>query len=431
MNHVARAVLAMVGLVLSLGPAVPTTAQAQEEEDQERVTGQRPPPIDLDAIQSPRPAHMKYEINKEMTREEYQARPYPPQTYFGAQALQLDPDFVYAVQQGLEKIYLREYPEAREYFVKVEEKYPGTGVAAVADLLVWQALMLENFDFRFDKQYWVSSKAARRDLEAALAKPGNEGWENFLMAGVVGIEAIHTMRQTKYLAALQLAFNAMDHIEASRKASPEFVDITLADGMYNYWRSVVTMSSKVLPDFGDKRVEGIQQMKTVETGGVFLASPATLSLAFTWLEEGKLKMALDSCSKNRRKYPKNVVNNLVTGTTYIYLKNWKSAFKALNAILEEDPNNKRVRYWLGLAHLRSGDVPAAEKEFTTYLATDHLEDWQRANAQYRMGQVYTRQKKHAEAYASYKAAVQTNNHKNAKRAVERMKKRKKAGKIKF
>src|SRR5690606_28993051 len=138
---------------------------------------------------------------------------------------------------------------------------------------------------------------------AALAIPGNEGWEHFLMAGVAGIEAIHTMRKESYLPALQLAFEAMDHVQRSKEAAPAFVDLLLADGMYNYWRTVVTMSTPLLPDFGDHRVEGIEQMQKVEIEGVFLGPPTTLALAFTWIEERKHRNALIACLKNQRAYP--------------------------------------------------------------------------------------------------------------------------------
>jgi len=418
----------MIGWVLgALLWSAPGWAQSEEgdpstTDDQERVTGKRPPPL----------PEMPDAIGPQLPETEAQDdRPYPASAYRGAEALQLEPEYVFEVQKGLEMLFLREYEQAREHFVKVDEAFPDTAIASVADVLVWQALMLENFDYRFDKEYWVSSKAARAGLEAALAKPGNEGWENFLMAGVVGIEAIHTMRQTKYLSALQLAFSAMDHIQKTRDAVPSFIDVQLADGMYNYWRTVVTMNSKVLPDFGDRRVEGIAQMKDVEREGIFLSAPSTLSLAFSWLEEGKLKEASASCIRNRRKYPKNIINNLVTGTTFIYMRRYKSAIGAFDDILKEDPKNKRVRYWRGVALLRDGQLESAETEFKTYIAFDYMEDYQRSNAHYRLGQVYYRQKKYAESFTAYQEAVKLTKHKGAKKAIERMKERRSAGKISF
>jgi tetratricopeptide (TPR) repeat protein len=366
-----------------------------------------------------------------MSYAEREARPYDEIVYIASSTLGIDTEFVFRVREGLQLVYLRKYEQAREHFVEIEETFPATGVAAVCDTLVWQALMLENFDFKFDKQYWVSTKAARADLEAALAKPGNEGWEHFLMGGIVGIEAIHTMRQQQYLNALQLAFGAMDHIQKAREASPGFVDLKLADGMYNYWRTVVTKSSKVLPDFGDHRAKGIEQMQEVETDSFFLGPAGTLSLAFTWIEESKYKFAIGSCLRNRKAYPENIINNLVTGSVYLYMKKYDSAMGVWDEILAVDPNNRRVRYWRGLTHLRSGHPKKAEVEFTKYLAVGHLEPYQEAHANYRLGQVKQRLKEYAAAMEHFKAAVKIDNHKSAKKAIEHMKKDKKEGKITY
>ena len=214
-------------------------------------------------------------------------------------------------------------------------------------------------------------------------------------------------------------------------SAPEFVDLGLADGMYNYWRSAVTMSSDVLPDFEDRRLEGIQQMEKVEDAGVFLAPMATLALAFTWLEEGDYKRAINSCSRNRRAYPDNIVNNLVTGTTYLSMRRYPSAIESFDDVLRVDPKNKRVRYWRGVAYLKNDMLSEAETELKAYLAFDYLEDYQTSNAQYRLGQVYYKQEKFAEAFEAYKAADKASANKAAKVAMDRMKKRKDEGKITF
>ena len=122
------------------------------------------------------------------------------------------------------------------------------------------------------------------------------------MAGLTGVEAIHYVRQSKYMAALGGAFTAVEHAEAARKAAPDFVDFALADGMYNYWRTIITSSSSMLPDFGDHRALGIQQMQTVEQEGFF----ETRGHACTQLlldARTRRKKAIEACEKNRNATP--------------------------------------------------------------------------------------------------------------------------------
>lgn len=395
-----------------------------EPTSDEHFGGKSPPPL----AREPRPAELTFELPK-ATKETYRDLPYPHTTYLGAEMMKLDPMFVYGVQEGLNLMFLRKYNESRDHFEALEKTFPGTGVRAVADTLVWQGLMLENFDYRYDKQYWTSSKLAREDLDAALATPGNDAWDHLAYASIVGIESIHTMRKSNYLQALQLAFQAMDHIEKCRKAAPNFVDLKLADGMYNYWRSVITMNSKVLPDFGDHRVEGLEQMTAVQSQGIFIAPLASLALAFSWAEEGNYKQAISSCAKNRAKFPNNIVNNLTCGMLYTYNRDYPAALEVYGRVLSVDPNNTRVHYWKGYTLLKSGQYEPAKTEFTTYLGSQYLEPVHKSYALFRLGQTYARTQQYAKAIENYQAAVKLDGNKNAKKALEGLEQRKKEGKI--
>ena len=346
-----------------------------------------------------------------------------------AAQLDMDPDLAVGIKDGLELIFLRRYEDARAHFDAVEQRHPGSGLSSVASVLVWQALMMENFDYRFDKQYWVASKAARKELEAAVKVEGNDAWEQFLLAGVSGIESIHTMRQSKYLTALNLAFETLDHIERTREISPDYADLLLADGMYNYWRTVVTDSAPMLPKFEDHRQEGIEQMQRVESDGVFLGAPATLSLTFTWLEEKKKSEALKSCQKNRRAYPDNVINNLVLGSIHVSNRRYNLALGIFDEILEDSPKNMRARYWRGLSLHKSGRLAQALAEYQTYLKFEYMEDVQRSQAWYRVGQIHEAKKRYGEAVDAYSQATKLYNHKAAKRKIDALKTKKKAGEI--
>lgn len=404
-------------------------AAADEPADEELDSRERPDEDEMDTVTGkvlpPLPVGGESAISDE-EREMLENQEYPSVVYRGAEALKADPKFVHGIREGLELVFLRDYSGARAYFDTLEGEFPGTGVSAVGQTLVWQALMLENFDFKYDKQYEVSSAAALEALEAQLEVPGNEGWEHFMLAGVVGIEAIHKMRKENYLPALQRAFAAMDHIAAAKAAVPDFPDLRLADGMYNYWRTVVTMGSKVLPDFGDHRAEGIEHMEYVEVNGIFLQAPATLSLAFTWLEERQIKKALTSCGRNYRAYPDNVINNLVLGRTYIYMRKYDAALRVFNEILEDSPDNVRVLYYQGLALHRSGQTEEAKTAFVKYLAAPYMEAYQRSAAHYRLGQVYYRLEDLDSAEEQYKAAVKIDGNRSAKNGLERVRKKRKA-----
>ncbi len=349
----------------------------------------------------------------------------------GAAQLSMDPAFVGGIQVGLEKLYRRDYAEAKAHFVALEGRFPHTGVAAVVDVLVWQAKMLENFDFQYDAQYRSASNVARESLDTALENPGNEAWEHFLYAGVIGIESIHTVRTGSYLPALQMAFEAMDHVTKTRELAPDFTDLLLADGMYNYWRTVLTESSRFLPDFGDKRALGLEQMQEVESRGIFLGAPSTLSLTFSYIEESRYDLALGRCQHNRSRYPDSVINNLLTGTTYLYLRKYGEALRVFDEVRSDAPENRRVRYWRGVALLRAGESASSEAEFKTYLTSPYLEAWHKSSTWWRLGQLYQRDKRFAEADAAYAEGVEIDGHASSKAALNSLREQRRRGTISY
>jgi len=348
-----------------------------------------------------------------------------------AELLDMDPEFLRQIQVGLEQIYLRRYDESLVHFAKVEEAYPGTGLAALSETVVWQARMLENFDNRHEKQYEQASRRARKELEAALEVEGNDAWEHLASAALVGMEAIYAFRQKKYINAVSLAFNAMGHIEASRKAAPDFVDLRLADGMYLYWRTIVTERSSMLPDFGDHKAEGIAAMEDVEKNGVFIRPLATLALAFSFVEDGENERAEIACERNRQRYPDNVVNNLMTAMVRVKRKKYDEAVALVDKVHATDPTNVYGHYWRGVARLKQRRYDEAESSFETFLASPHLEKYQEASAHWRLGQLHEHLDAYDEAVDHYQRAVKVDSHKSSKAALDRLKEQKKDGEIDY
>jgi tetratricopeptide (TPR) repeat protein len=230
--------------------------------------------------------------------------------------------------------------------------------------------------------------------------------------------------------ALGKAYEAKRALDQCREAAPEFPDIVLADGIYNYWRSVVALNTKLIPDGEDKRAEGIEQMKFVETNGIFVSAPTILALTFTYLEERDLKRAMSSAVRGHLRYPKNVINNLLLARIYLYMHRVAEAEQTLNQVLVDAPDNERAHYYLALVFSRTKRMDQAIAEMKKYLAYPLIDEY-RATSLYRLGGFYYRKHAYAEAIASYEAAYAVNNHRGAKRRIESMKKARKDGRINF
>ena len=363
------------------------------------------------------------QLAKDLAKHE--GKPLPPITYLASEWLSVPPEFVHECRQGLDKIFLRDYKGAKKQFDKMSITNRGWGVGPVGQVLVWQALMLENFDFKYESQYATAHRAARMELEEAIQIPGNEAWENFLLAGILGIESIHLMRKEEFAKALNRGYEAMKAVKKTQELAPKFTDINLGDGLFNYWVSIVSQHTKLIPDMTDKRELGIQQLLLVERSAVFLRPPATLALTFTWIEEGKKREALKSGLRNYRKYPDNIINNQVLGRVYMYNRMYEDSERIFKQVLTVDPKNQRAHYYISRLYLRWGKLKMADTHLATYLAFTDIDANQRGDALYYQGTLRMRQKNPKEAEKLWKEAFKISKHKRAKKRLDNMKAKKK------
>jgi len=363
-----------------------------------------------------------------LSKEEALAMPWPMEVYRGAQALKLEPEFVWACYQGIEFIYKRDYKNAKTHWDSLNTTHPGRAVGHVGNVLLYQALMLENFDYRYEQQYLFHSQKALEELEAGLKKPGDEAWEHFLTGGMIGIESIHTMRRGDFVPALTRGVEAIGHVKKVKELAPKFSDPVLGDGLYKYWKTVVSQNSKLLPDGEDERVTGISLMRKAESEAVFVGPASTLALVFTWIEEREFNRSLESCMRNRRQYPQNIINSMVMGRVYMYMRKYDNSLKIFDEVLQTAPDNMRVHYYKATTYLRKRDYDNAEVSIDKYLTFD-LEPEFKAAGLHRKGDIHYRRKDYKEAEKYYKQAVKLNDYSPSQARLKRIKKLKKEGKI--
>jgi tetratricopeptide (TPR) repeat protein len=400
---------------------LPLVALAQESDlDGETITGDGSrPAVRVDAVPA-QPA--------DIVVEQGDAK-YPALVYAAAESLSLEDDFLGGCWEATQLLYKRDYAGSKKAFKALDDAYPGRGVGGTGEVLIYQALMMENFDFAYEQPYEMASDRTIKELDFALKAQGNDAWEHFLMGMLMGVESVHTMRQEQWLPAISRGLEAVEHIDASKRMAPGFKDPLMADGLFKYWRSAVALSSKAIPDGEDQRAEGMKDLMEAERGSVFFGPGASLALAFSYIEEGDLDQAKRYTRKNLRAYPTNVINGMVHSRVLIYQSQYDDARKALDRVAAIDPDNKRVHYYYGTVFLRLKQPDEAEEHLTTYLSYDGLEDYQLAGSYFRMGNCYWQRKDYDTAEKWYRKAVKADGHKGAKSRLDRIKEMRKDGRI--
>ena len=349
--------------------------------------------------------------------EDEQAGQYPKRIYDGARWLQMSVDFVWSCWEVMNHLYLRDYKGLHGVLEHVKEKYPDSGVAPVGRALMWQVLMLENFDFKYESQYKSSFDIAKQDLARATLQPGNDAWENFLMGAILGVDAIHELRKEDFLDAINQGYEAMNFIEVAKKQAPFFVDSQLGDGLWLYWRSLIASNVPGVPVFTDERAKGIEMMQLAERQSVFLRPAASHALVYTWIEERKMQTALMTAQHLQDAYPNNVINLQVLGRVQMYQGQYKQAEKSFQRVLLLSPKNERAHFYLARLYMRTQDYKQALSHIDTYLSFE-LSDYQKGYAYYFKGHILYRQQDYRKAKEAYDKAWEVNKVKGAKERSE-------------
>jgi len=347
-------------------------------------------------------------------------RAYSPLTYKTAEVLTIDLAFAERCRGAVELIYARRYKEAKTELDKLSVEYPTTGIGPSGIAVIYQALMFENFDFRYEKQYKLTHASALRQIADGQRTPGNEAIEFLLLAGMQGLDAIHKMRRAEYLPAISLGIDAVRSLAEVKRVAPNFVDPLMGDGMYMYWRTVIARTTPLLPDGPDEREAGKALMRQVEKEGVLFSPAATLALTYAYLEERDLRNALARTMYGREKYPNNVINNMTAGRVLSQMRRYDDAVRMYRDVLATAPDNQRSHYHLGVVYSRQARSTEAETAFRTYVAFADPPAEAKGQAWYRLGLLYTRQQRTDDARAAFQQAVAVGKNEAARKALTKL-----------
>ena len=127
--------------------------------------------------------------------------------------------------------------------------------------------------------------------------------------------------------------------------------------------------------------------------------------------------------RNHHKYPDNVINNQVLGRIYMYNKMYAESEQIFQKVLEVDPGNRRVHYYLGLLYIRWDRDEEALKSLDHYLNLANLTDREQGGALYYKGNIYFSQKDYTTAKKFYKQAWRISGSKRAKNRLQTIEKR--------
>ncbi len=308
-------------------------------------------------------------------------------------------------QEGMELIYQRRYLEALQLFEVAGIEFPDSALGPLGRSLVYQSMMVENYDYSWDAPYKSEYSEAKERLRMAQRGRRDKSWVYFMFAVHLGIDAMYDVRRSEYVTALNKAWDAMEYIKKLHRREPDFHDAKLALGLYNYWRTALTEKVPYLPRFGDHREEGLQQMREAREQGFLCAAPASIALTYSYIEGKKWKEATDEAKWAQARFPDNIINQMTLARVYRRIKQFDAALAGFDRVLTIDPDNKRVHFHIGETWYKSRkDNSRAEASYKRYLSTNPPDEFQ-AHTYYRLGLLQRRLRNYESAIDWLEKAV--------------------------
>ena len=309
-------------------------------------------------------------------------------------------------QEGMELIYQRRLGDALDVFEGAGINFPDSPLGPVGITIVYQAIMFENYDFSLDRAYLQESAESEKRFERVARSRDKKAWNLFLLAVHQGVGAMYHVRHLDYLSGFNLAWEALENIKKVERLAPEFHDVQLALGLYNYWRTAYTAQVDFLPSFGDHRAEGLAQMRVARDKGLLAPAPASLALTYSHLESKDYDAALAEALWTRERYPTSVLNEMTLAQVYRHLKRYDDALAVLESAQKIAPDSGRLWWQIGETHYKSRrNNEAAKEAFKKYLASEPLPEYQ-AHTHYRLGLLERRQRHYELAIHHLELAVQ-------------------------
>lgn len=315
-------------------------------------------------------------------------------------------DLVPKINYGLDLILERKYNEALKFFKEdLGPSYQYDARGPLGEIITYQVMMLEQDNFKFDKEYNESLKEAFKRLELEKKIENETAWYHFQKAAILGIDGLYQVRKENWFTALNRGLKAINSIETTLKINPKLYDALLGMGIYHYYRTIAKNKVKVLPIFGDYKAKGIEEIETSAKQGKVVNSFSKLALVYINMYEGKHEGALNIALEMENKYQNNILIKMLIGNLYRRMRDYEKSIDTFNKVLTIDKNYIRALYQIGLTFLyQKKELDKAEEYFNLFLKSNPDNEW-KGYTYYRLGQISTKRKDYAQAIIYFEKSL--------------------------
>lgn len=258
-----------------------------------------------------------------------------PQKYLDYQ----DEEVEKLILEGIDACFREDYPLAEEKFRQVLSKAPQDPAGYFFLAMLYQAQMIDyESDFR-EKDFYGNIKMAKKYAKERIKHNRKDAWAYLLLGNAYGAKAVYEARKGNWWSGLNNGLKAKSALKEAVKHDPELYDAYVGLGSYHYWASVVIPPwAGWLPFIGDKRKEGITEMKLAHQRSIFSQDAAANGLIWMYINEKKFDQAVSLAQKMQNKYPEGKSFLWALATAYYEKSDWTNALFSYQEISERIEN---------------------------------------------------------------------------------------------
>lgn len=239
------------------------------------------------------------------------------------------------VLEGTEACFQENYPLAEEKFTQIVSKGPQDPAGYFLLAMLHQTQMIDyESDFK-EKEFYENIGLAKKYAKERITDNNKDAWAYLFLGNAYGAKAIYEARKGNWWSALNNGLMAKSALKEAVKLDPELYDAYVGLGSYHYWASVVTKALWWLPFIGDKREEGIAEMKLAFERSMFSQDAAANGLVWIYIHEKKFDQAISLAKKMQDKYPQGKSFLWVLATAYYEKFDWKDALLSYQEIAKK------------------------------------------------------------------------------------------------
>lgn len=277
-------------------------------------------------------------------------------------------------------------------------------------------------------------RRAREIARQRLAKNPGDLEATYALASSYVIEANYHFSVTrKFLAALSNGKEARKYAEQVRKLDPNFADVDVIFGVYEYTigsiPGYIRWLSFLIGLHGDKQ-KGILLLQNAMTRSKYSTTDAAVLLAVIYNREKQYGYTRELLERLGKYYPRNHIVPIQIAQTYKRENNTEKVLEIYLGMARKAENGApgfdrapldKVYYEVASIYEKKGDPDAALAYYSRAGQWNRAEEVVRAHCLLRRGEIYQRQQQTAKAREMFEAAAKLNVPETQRLANERLK----------